>query len=85
MIPLYEKLKSEINQVGDINWDELLTIIENLTHEEHEIIYALIYHYYKINKEKCTSMKLLKGGNGVIVYINKLPTELQKIIYLYLK
>jgi len=82
---LYDTLKKDINTVNNIDWNELIGIIENLPREDHEIIYALIYHYYKTTGIKCTALMSIKGSKGILVKVNNLPLELQKIIYLYVR
>lgn len=82
---LYDTLKSNIDTVTNIDWNELINIINNMQRDDHEIIYALIYHHYKTTGQKCNALMSIKGSKGIIVKINNLPLDLQKIIYLYVK
>ena len=85
---IYENL-CKIEKYKKINKEDLCSIITNLPKEHSNIIYALIYHYYILKKNKYPINIPYKGknihkSNGVIFDLEKLPNKLIEIIEKYI-
>ena len=95
--PLYDSLLASITtSVPD--WKNLSVIINNLSPEQCEIIFALIIHHYVLEQtakfglphskkdiSNPYSGKTFEGGKGLLYTANNLPLTLQQIIYEYTK
>lgn len=85
--PLYDYL-SQFSSSGE-KWDKISTIINTLSLEEAETIYALIYHHYLLTnndhdgKLNLYNSKIFSGGKGLVFTVHNLPEALQKIIINY--
>jgi hypothetical protein len=94
--PLYNQLTSLLPyEAGDMN-DKWMSVM-NLPLEQSEIIFALIWHYYKTEETSSSSKKtkpasaipykgkLFEAGKGVLYQVTELPDKLKQIISLYIK
>jgi hypothetical protein len=95
--PLYENLNKKTINKTDINMDFVVSTINSIYKDmknekyfEHyqEILFLIIHHYsltnHLIENSIPYEMKTMKGGNGILIFVNKLPIELISILEEYL-
>lgn len=95
--PLYNQLTSMLPYESSNMNDKWMSVM-NLPLEQSEIIFALIWHYYKTEEtasscKKTTKSafaipykgKLFEAGKGVLYQVVELPDKLKQIISLYIK
>ena len=96
--PLYDNLLASVTPASAPDWKNLSVIINNLSPEHCEIIYALILHHYILEQAAKSGIfrtkkdipnpysgKTFEGGKGLLYIANNLPPQLQHIIYEYTK
>jgi len=94
--PLYDSLLASVSGVPD--WKNLSPVINNLTPEQCEIIFALMIHHYTLEQTARTGIprsrkdigipyggKTFEGGKGLLYTANSIPLPLQQIIFEYTK
>ena len=86
--PLYDILASQVRaEPREVNWSTYLSTITNLPESHKSVIYLLIHHHqYKTTSKQKT---IPYGGKttfgfGYTVEFQKLPREIQEILYLYI-
>jgi hypothetical protein len=95
--PLYDSLlEASLKASFQPNWKDISFIINSLTYEQCETIYALIYHHFllsdnqktfKLKKENALPYggKSFEGGKGVLYTPSNFPLVLQQIINEYIR
>lgn len=87
--PLYDKLVEKCKTKQEFNLDNLCYTINSLNKEHSEIIYSIILHHaivsgMDVSNNPPYEIKTLPVGKGMTVKLDKLPNELQRILYCYL-
>jgi cysteine sulfinate desulfinase/cysteine desulfurase-like protein len=88
MFPLYDKLAQQSREIN-FNPSIICSTINTLNKEHAEIIYSIILHHavlcgIDVRDAIPYEIKLLPVGKGLTVKLEKLPIELQKILYCYI-
>ncbi len=85
--PLYNSLKKVSNNI-DVTQNYKWSEIRNLSENNLEIIFALIYHHNLITSSSVSRKIPYQGktfqGGGILYMVENLPVELQRILIYYL-